>query len=58
MASLKAQGKSRAKERKAHKLRISDQDPTDYADLYKAEHFVPWSSLHIDEQTLYIEQKR
>ena len=58
MASLKAQGKSRAKERKARKLRLPDPDPTDYADLFEQENFRPWSSLHVDEQNLYIEQKR
>ena len=58
MASIKAQGKWRAKERKARKLRIPASDPTDYADLFEQENFRPWSSLHVDEQQLYIEQKR
>src|ERR1700761_4742990 len=57
-ASIKAQGKSRAKERKSQKLCIPEPDPTNYAELFKEEHFRPWSSLHVDKQTLYIEQKR
>ena len=58
MASIKAQGKSRAKEQKAQKLLGPEADPTDYAALYEEEFHVPWNSLHFDEQTLYIDQKR
>ena len=58
MASIKAQGKSRAKEQKARKLLGPEQDPTNYATLYKEEYHIPWNSLHFDEQTLYIEKKQ
>ena len=58
MASIKAQGKSQAKERKARKLLGPEQDPTDYAALYEEEYHIPWNSLHFDEQTLYIEKKQ
>ena len=58
MASIKAQGKSRAKERKAWKHYGPEADPTNYATLYKEEFHVLWNSLHFDEQTLYIDQKR
>src|SRR6201996_3927971 len=37
---------------------MPEPDPTDYADLFEQENFRPWSSLHVDEQHLYIEQKR
>ena len=58
MASTKAQGKSRAKEQKSRKFQGPEQDPTDYATLYKAEFHIFWSSLHFDEQTLYIKRKQ
>ena len=58
MASIKAQGKSWAKEWKAWKFLGPETDPTDYAALYETEFHVPWNSLHFDEQTLYIERKQ
>ena len=58
MASIKAQGKSRAKEQKAQKYKGPEPDPTDYTTLYQEEFHVLWDSLHFDEQTLYIDQKR
>ena len=58
MASIKAQGKLRAKERKARKLLGPEQDPTNYTTLYEEEYHAPWNSLHFDEQTLYIEKKQ
>ena len=58
MASIKAQGKSRAKERKARELLGSEPDPTNYATLYEEEFHVLWNSLHVDEQTLYIKDKQ
>ena len=58
MASIKAQAKSQAKERKAQKYQGPKSDPTDYTTLYKEEFHVPWNSLHFNEQTLYIDQKR
>jgi len=55
VASIKAQGKSRAKERKSQKLCIPESDPTNYAELYEEEFFIPWSSFHFNKQSLYIE---
>ena len=58
MASIKAQGKSRAKEQKTWKLLGPETDPTNYTTLYEEEFHLPWNSLHFDKQTLYIEEKR
>ena len=58
MASIKAQGKSRAKERKARKFLDPETDPANYSILYEAEFHIPWNSLHFNEQTLYIKRKR
>ena len=57
MASIKAQGKSQAKERKTQKLQGPEPDPTNYATLFEEEFYVPWNSLHFNEQTLYIKRK-
>ena len=58
MASIKAQGKSRAKEWKAKKFLGPETDPTNYATLYEEEFHLPWNSLHSDKQTLYIEKQQ